>query len=170
MNTVLAKKKHFWNDYIGNNVYLTILGVAIVSAIALGGGMVYATRRDHGKPVISPDMTISAMAYQSDSAVGDMDGDGDLDVIVSSYDGDDTKISFLENTADRFTSRIAVFYAPRDVAHLPSKSYESSVSVGDVNNDGLLDIIVTNYDGNNIAGYVLLNNGDKTFSPSRSEQ
>ncbi len=85
--------------------------------------------------------------------LGDLDGDGDLDAIVSSYYGVQGTggIFLLENNGNGV-------FTPWDILDYDQITW---VRVGDVNNDGDLDLIAT---GNGTAEFmVYLGNGDGTF-------
>jgi hypothetical protein len=89
-------------------------------------------------------------------AVGDFNGDGKADLVVSS------------SSVNPGTGNVAVllgrgdgtFQAP---ASYTAASYPYSVGVADLNGDGRLDMVVANADGN-IS--VFIGNGDGTFQPA----
>jgi hypothetical protein len=104
-------------------------------------------------------------------AVGDLNGDGRPDLVVSNFLTN--TVSVLLNNGD------GTFQAPRQFAvgavkttFVPGVDTEvlnfrerRDVRLADFNNDGILDIVVTNYDSGDIS--VLLGNGDGTFQPQR---
>ncbi|MEW6358544.1 MAG: FG-GAP-like repeat-containing protein [Planctomycetota bacterium] len=88
-----------------------------------------------------------------DLAAGDLDNDGDMDVVASGA-GELTMFYLNEYNSGFTTSTVGV--------QLPSSSQDSrSVAVGDVDNDGDLDIVVGNYLGKN---KLYLNIGTGGFS------
>src|SRR3989441_933927 len=108
--------------------------------------------------------------YAYGVAVGDINGDGNLDLFVANFCADSTCAS----------GGVAVFLGKGDGSFQPVVTYGSggldsySVAVGDVNEDGKPDLLVANYysaDGNyysNGTVGVLLGNGDGTFQAAVS--
>jgi hypothetical protein len=102
-------------------------------------------------------------------AVGDLDGDGKLDILVAVFGsltaGDGTVVSVFRNTS---TSG-QLSFAPR--VDLPVDLGPRSVAVGDLDGDGRLDIVTANYggSGSNHTISVIRNlsaAGTLTFSPA----
>ena len=86
-------------------------------------------------------------------AVGDVNGDGKLD-LVTANEGSNTVTVLLGNGDGTFTVAAG---SPVAVGSFPY-----SVTVGDVNGDGKLDLTTVNSGSNNVT--VLLGNGDGTFT------
>ena len=84
-------------------------------------------------------------------ALGDLDGDGDLDAVVAAALSDAAFV-LLGNGDGTFAA--AVSYATGDQPR--------SVALGDVDGDGVLDLTVLNAYSNNVS--VLIGNGDGTFA------
>jgi YD repeat-containing protein len=87
-------------------------------------------------------------------ALGDLDADGDLDfVFVDSFFGygSDTLSILLNNGNGTFGTQ----------TNYALNNSVQSIAVGEVNNDGKLDLIIANYFDDSVS--VLLNNGDGTF-------
>jgi dienelactone hydrolase len=82
-------------------------------------------------------------------AVGDFNGDGNLDLIASNHD--DNTISVLLGIGDGTFRKQLVF---------PAGSGPAAIGVGDLNRDGKLDLVLAN--SNDVVS-VLLGNGDGTF-------
>jgi len=85
-------------------------------------------------------------------ALGDVDGDGDLDAFVANYIGQANKV-WLNNGSGTFT----------DSGQSLGSSDSFGVALGDVDGDGDLDAFVANY---NQPNKVWLNNGSGTFTDS----
>jgi hypothetical protein len=81
-------------------------------------------------------------------AVADLTGNGDLDIVVSNI-----------------SNILTVFYGDGTGAFPTSRSFSVStalgVAIGDVNGDGIPDLVAASYPNNQVA--VLLGNGDGTF-------
>jgi len=71
----------------------------------------------------------------SSIALGDIDNDGDLDLIVTGYDGSGRRLDkYINNGAGSFSG-----------SSFGTGVYQSSIALGDIDNDGDLDLIVTGY-------------------------
>ncbi|BAC89392.1 FG-GAP-like repeat-containing protein [Gloeobacter violaceus] len=91
-------------------------------------------------------------------ALGDIDGDGDLDIATASGDyADPGNVSVLLNAGG------GGFAPPRSfaVGDLPK-----SVALGDIDGDGDLDIATANRESNDVS--VLLNTGGGSFAPAQA--
>jgi len=86
---------------------------------------------------------------------GDIDGDGDLDLIIANWDIGADSVSILFNTG-------AGAFQPVQILPLNVGSRPRVVELADVDNDGDLDLITVNNGSNNIS--VLLNNGNGVFA------
>ncbi|MGO9272139.1 MAG: FG-GAP-like repeat-containing protein [Terriglobia bacterium] len=87
-------------------------------------------------------------------AVGDFNGDGNLDVAVAAWCSDDLTILLGDGTG-KFTEA---------ASRPPAGTSPGSIAVGDFNGDGKPDLAV----GNDGGLTVLLGNGDGTFTPATS--
>jgi hypothetical protein len=96
---------------------------------------------------------ISAGSGPRSLAVGDVNGDGRLDVVVANYFSNNVMI-FLGSGTGGFSQASG---SPVTVGTKPA-----SIAIGDVNGDGKLDVAVANFESNDVS--VLLGNGTGGFS------
>ncbi|HLN22339.1 MAG TPA: FG-GAP-like repeat-containing protein [Bacteroidales bacterium] len=94
-------------------------------------------------------ITLTGLQYSS-SAWGDYDNDGDLDLLMSGYDGTTYVTNIYRNNLGAFTNI---------GAGLPGLT-RATVSWGDYDNDGDLDILLTG----GYATVIFKNNGNNTFT------
>jgi hypothetical protein len=93
----------------------------------------------------------SGGAYSQSLAVGDLNGDGKLDLVVGNNNSN--TVGVLLGNGDG-TFQAAVTYSS-------GGSTPWWVALGDLRGDGILDLVVANYASNTVS--VLLGNGDGTF-------
>ncbi|WP_341882119.1 FG-GAP-like repeat-containing protein [Synechococcus sp. UW140] len=110
--------------------------------LGTGGSAMFAT--------FSPQQTFAAGNGAQSQALGDLNGDGKLDMVTANG-GDSSASVLLGNGNGTFKDQttVATGTSPR------------SVTLGDVNDDGRLDIITANRDSSTAS--VLLGNGNGTF-------
>jgi len=121
------------------------------ASVLLGeGGGVFAAPVDY------------AVGLQPDSvAVGDVNGDGFLDIVASSggtagiNPGDNTVTVLLGNTSGTFTA------ASGSPISLGTGTQPYGVAVADLNGDGFADIVTANYANSTLS--ILKSNGNGTF-------
>jgi hypothetical protein len=89
--------------------------------------------------------------------LGDVDGDGDLDLLTANYNSN--TVSVRLNGGDATGSNTGVFSNGADVG---TGAQPAAVVLGDVDGDGDLDLLVANFNGNTVS--VRLNGGDATGS------
>jgi Big-like domain-containing protein/VCBS repeat protein/FG-GAP repeat protein len=117
----------------------------------------------------NPETYLSGGVYAFSVAVGDFNGDGNADLVVTNECPDSNcnggAVSVLLGNGD------GTFQAPQTYSSGGSEAY--AVAVGDVNNDGIPDVIVANgcqsasQCANGAVG-VLLGNGDGTFQAAQT--
>src|SRR5271168_5263239 len=92
-------------------------------------------------------------------AIGDLNGDGIPDLVVGNDEGD----NFIGGVASVLLGNgDGTFQAP--VTYSYGATGYTVVAVGDVNGDGILDLVMVSGESNSLG--VLLGNGDGTFQPA----
>ena len=141
-----------WGDYDGDGD-LDLYFTGQLNANSNGGGLY---QNDNGTFTL---VTTSGLPLYSIGAAqwGDTDNDGDLDLVVMGYDGNDGNVKvFVNNGNDTFTDAFA---------GLPDV-YMGDLNLGDVNGDGLIDIAITGLETTNSVDLskVYVNNGGNNFT------
>ncbi len=98
--------------------------------------------------------TIPEVSPQNPS-VGDVDNDGDLDIVFPQGTAGINSVMMLNNGDATFASR-PIIDPPRG----------SGSALGDIDGDGDIDLILTAQSGSTVATKIYTNNGDATFSSS----
>ncbi|GAB4020025.1 FG-GAP-like repeat-containing protein [Spirosoma koreense] len=104
-------------------------------------------------PAINPEFGVGGTPYSV--ALGDVDGDGDLDVVTANYNGNTVSVR-LNDGGGNFT-------APAVNPEPGVGNYPQSVALGDVDGDGDLDLVTANSFSDNVS--VRLNDGTGNFTP-----
>lgn len=146
----------------GETVYYTVSPVVINSNGALTKprvGQFTTTVGGDGRGVFQKDYALDVTDPQ-DAATGDVDGDGDLDLLVAKTKG----VSIYLNDGSSH------FGNPRDVAVGNANSWVSTIVLGDVDGDGDLDFVCSNSafmaDDNSVS--VCLNDGSGNFNSGQN--
>ncbi|MBD2717321.1 VCBS repeat-containing protein [Microvirga sp. STR05] len=98
--------------------------------------------------------TVGVTYSPQDLAVGDLDGDGDLDLATAS--------SATGMVSIRLNNGSGNFVAPSANAEVYTSTYSRGLTLGDIDGDGDLDLLVANYYSNTVS--VRLNNGSGSFT------
>jgi hypothetical protein len=104
----------------------------------------------NGDGTLQPPTNYTVEGCPDAPAIGDFNSDGNLDLVVTDPSGSTGAVALLLGNGD------GTFQPPVNFA---AEAFSCCVLVGDVNNDGKLDLIMSS--GNAIS--VLLGNGDGTF-------
>jgi FG-GAP repeat. len=94
--------------------------------------------------------------YYSSVKWGDFNNDGYLDILLTGYNNGSIVTKIYKN------NRYGSFTEQTDIS-LPGV-YAGSVDMGDYNNDGFLDILITGYNGTAPISKIYKNNGNESFS------
>lgn len=165
--------RHVDNNQIGGGIAVFDLNNDGFEDLYLTGGTesdkLYLNDGDGTFTDISASSAILSIAGIKTVGVttGDIDNDGDRDIFVTTF-RTNHNILFLNNGDSTF-SDISVS------AGITDSTWSSSVTMGDYNNDGYLDIYVANYAeyatnpfflsiSSGIANTLYMNNGDLTFT------
>ena len=143
-----------WGDY-NNDGYLDIL------LTGQSGTSTYVSKiyKNNGNNTFTEQTGISLTGvYNSSVAWGDYNNDGYLDILLTGQSGNSSYNSkiYKNNGNNTFTEQTGISLAV---------VYESSVSWGDYNNDGYLDILLTGQYGTYaFNSKIYKNNGNNTFT------
>jgi len=124
----------------------------IVAISGFGSGSGISLLLGNGDGTFQPFTFFSVSSEPTSIAVGDVNGDGKLDVVISD-DGTNEVDVVLGNGNGTFQSPVAY----------PTDSDPRMVIVGDFNGDKKMDLATANYGSGTVS--VLLGNGDGTFGP-----
>jgi predicted nucleotidyltransferase len=97
-------------------------------------------------------------------AWGDFDQDGDLDILVSGFNGTNRQLRVYKNNGNGTFDTAQI-----EVDGLNGGLRYSDVAWGDFDNDGDLDILVSGSDGSSPQLRVYMNNGNGTFDGTQIE-
>jgi 6-phosphogluconolactonase (cycloisomerase 2 family) len=143
-----------------------VVSVTLPTTVLSGGGIAAPKRvyqfttatSGPGRGTFTPPATypnFSKGSYNTQVVGGDVDGDGDLDMLTANSGANAVSVLLNDGKGSfTFSSSCAVGTTPR------------SVAVGDVDGDGDLDVLTANGSANTVS--VLLNNGSGTFTLSSS--
>jgi hypothetical protein len=142
-----------WN--VGRMLPMPVNGDAFIDMVGIKptGTTVYAN--DGTGDFSASTSTAFAIPSVSDAATGDLDGDGDHDIVVTSYES--PAVTLIENLGGGlFALRAGT-----------SLSGRQSVEVSDVSGDGLADVIVMDRNFDGALGRIYINRGSWTFAPAQ---
>jgi len=101
-----------------------------------------------------PDLTLSAFSRATGLNIADLNGDGTLDIVLLSG-----KSSSLNVILGRPGSRFAV----EKRIDVPAGASASALALGDINEDGKLDVAICHHDTDEV--WLFFGKGDGTFQP-----
>jgi len=143
----------FDND---NDDDLSLTGVIATTSNTVVRSQFY-TNND-SQYVINSSMSIQDVT-DSDVAVADFDNDGDDDIIYGGRNLNGDVLEYLENLGgENFSSKGCNSLGPG--------MYSLSIAVGDVDNDGDLDVFISGIEDSDAVAMLLINDGNGCFSDS----
>jgi hypothetical protein len=114
----------------------------------------------HGGFTAQTPVTLASGAIPLNVALGDLNGDGKLDMVVDDIQ-DDTIVVLLGDGAGHFTQKSSFTFGSGGTGTVSTSP--QSVSLVDINGDGILDIVTSAYQSGVSTVVVFLGNGDGTF-------
>ncbi|WP_324672121.1 FG-GAP-like repeat-containing protein [Hymenobacter sp. GOD-10R] len=125
----------------------------LLTVLGRSGGSVVNVRLNDGGGTFVSSSEVATGAIGNDLAVGDVDNDGDLDLLTCNLVG---------TVSVRLNNGLGAFSGNQEVAAVGSNS--SGLTVGDIDKDGDLDLLIANFSNDNVS--VRRNNGAGLFSGS----
>ena len=148
----------------GQAVLLHVWG----SADAQGNFTLEFTNLDQFTTAQNASLLFPAGAGPSQVALGDLNGDNKLDMVVANA-GSNTISVLLGNGDGTFQAprqfAVGAFKIPNPATNGRFPTFRRDVALVDLNHDGIPDVVVTNFDSGDVS--VLLGRGDGTFEPQR---
>ncbi|MCX6301385.1 MAG: VCBS repeat-containing protein [Bacteroidia bacterium] len=147
----IASGTALWGDYDNDNDLDILLTGLIINNVRIS--KIY---RNDGGNKFTEQTSISFTPLNGSSAAwGDYDNDGDLDLLLTGYNGLSPVSKIYRNNGDNT-------FAEQSSINLPAIS-DASVSWADYDNDGHLDILLSGNTGESGITKVFRNYGDNTF-------
>ncbi len=154
-----------WGDYDNDgDLDLLLCGSTVNSG---NGNPVTKIYRNNGNGTFTQ-LSVSLLGLTGsaggrNAAWGDYDNDGDIDILITGNDNTGTRHTkiYRNDGNDSFSEQTGI-----SIPGLTS----SSVSWGDYDNNGYLDILMSGYNGSSYLTKIYKNNGDYTFTDSTSRE
>jgi hypothetical protein len=127
-----------------------ILGAAVLLAASLAAP---ALQERRAASPFAPGVDLAVGRQPTDVAVGDINGDGRLDIVTANAGSDNVMILLGDG-------RGGFHAAPGSPAALGPKPHQ--IALGDLNRDGSLDLAITEHDSHDVR--VFLGRGDGSFA------
>lgn len=137
-----------WQVRMSSDKLAVAISLAVIATLGVGGLAVRASSGEQGVFRLSPDALPENEDWSWELALGDVDGDTDLDIVMANEDRDRL---YLNDGSGKF----------RDAtAFPPDASVSWAVAMGDIDGDQDLDTVFANTGQNRLC----LNDGTGTFT------
>jgi len=154
----------YWADFDNDGWPDLFVANAFGSSLPPDNNALYRNNGDGTFTKILEGHIVNNNGISHGASWGDFNNDGFLDLFVSNHDWSDNKINFLyQNNGD------GTFTLVSDINVTTDQNTSFGSAWLDADNDGYLDLVVSNNKTSNRSNYFYINNGDGTFNSITTE-